>query len=268
MTKQQYENIKNWFNTYIKTFYGHSDYIDANIKLKDDHTQRVLNEMKYLCDHIDLSENDKYLAYTVALLHDIGRFEQFKQHQTYIDQKSENHCKLGVKVLDQTGILNRVDKVDKHIIRLTVGLHGVKELPGHLNKTETLFCKLVRDADKIDIFEVVTVHQAAYRDDPENFKLEVEYPDEPTYTEEVYQKALAGQKIEYSDLNVWNDMKLLQIVWVYDINLAAGLQRIMERKYLDQMFDLLPDDQKIRTLKETIYSYTRSRIEKNINLLT
>jgi putative nucleotidyltransferase with HDIG domain len=48
------------------------------------------------------------LAETIALFHDIGRFEQFKTYGTFDDRASENHATIGLKVLKATDILNRL----------------------------------------------------------------------------------------------------------------------------------------------------------------
>ncbi len=163
-------------------------------------------------------------------------------------------------------MLDGIDEKEKDLILTTVKLHGAKDLPEDLDDDERFYCKLVRDADKIDIFEVVTRYQAKYRDDPDKFPLEIEFPDEPTYSDEVYKKVYNGKTVDYRLLQVWNDMKLLQIGWVYDMNFATGLKRIKERGYLEKMFEFLPNDEKITELKKKIFSYLDERIEKNINL--
>ena len=38
---------------------------------------------------------------------------------------------------------------------------------------------MIRDADKIDIYNVITKSYIQHRDDPDNFKLEIELPDLP-----------------------------------------------------------------------------------------
>ena len=39
------------------------------------------------------------IAEAVALLHDVGRFEQYKRYGTFNDRKSVNHAALGVEIM-------------------------------------------------------------------------------------------------------------------------------------------------------------------------
>ena len=95
---------------------------------------------------------------------------------------------------------------------------------------------LIRDADKLDIYYVVTEYYAQYRDNPQGFKLEVELPDEPRYSAQVVEGILSGRRIDHNWLRTWNDMKLLQLGWVYDVNFTATLERIKQRKFLEKIF--------------------------------
>jgi HD superfamily phosphodiesterase len=45
---------------------------------------------------IALSQQDLIVDEAAALLHDIGRFEQYRRYQAFVDSKSENHAALGV----------------------------------------------------------------------------------------------------------------------------------------------------------------------------
>ena len=57
-------------------------YFDLNNKMimhKVNHTYRVVNNAKYICEDMKLDDEDKDLAMVIALLHDIGRFDQAKQ---------------------------------------------------------------------------------------------------------------------------------------------------------------------------------------------
>ena len=40
------------------------------------------------CQHLHLSKEDTDLAMLIALLHDIGRFEQWMQYQSFADHKT------------------------------------------------------------------------------------------------------------------------------------------------------------------------------------
>jgi len=204
------------------------------------------------------------IAETIALFHDIGRFEQFVRHRTYNDPKSVDHNLLGVEVLRQNKVLNDLDKQERELILKAIEYHGRKELPKDLNGDCLLFSKLIRDADKIDVFHVVTEYYQQYKDNPEGFKLELELPDEPEYSEEIVEKILRGQRIAYEELRTLNDMKLCQLGWVYDVNFTATLKRIKQRKFLQMLVDLLPQTKDVEEVKKKVFLYVDSRIENEV----
>ena len=66
---------KTQFNNYLKDYDCHND----KIRLKIVHTYGVVKESADIAARMKLSEEDTSLAKMIALLHDIGRFEQLKQ---------------------------------------------------------------------------------------------------------------------------------------------------------------------------------------------
>ncbi|MHC4266297.1 MAG: HD domain-containing protein [Planctomycetota bacterium] len=262
MERQQVQGFKQWFDNYVDGFYGDDEFINANIELKDKHSRRVCQEMNYLTRELRLTDNQKRIAEVIAILHDIGRFEQFIKYRTYNDPRSVNHCKLGLEVLEKTEILKDVDPEEKKLIQTAIGLHGRRELPSQLDGDGFLFSQLIRDADKIDIFYVVTSYYKQYLENPEEFKLEVELPDEPGYSGQVVEDIMNGERIDYRNLQTWNDMKLCQLSWIYDINFAASLKRIMEKGYIELICSYLPQEPDIERVRDKILAYIDEQINK------
>ncbi len=263
MEKKQLEKFNAWFDDYVKGFYCDDPYINANIKLKEDHSKRVCDEMRYLVDNLHLAPNQKRLADAIALFHDLGRFEQFSKYRTYKDHISTNHSILALDVMRKNNLLADVPDAERQIIEKAIEFHGAKELPEDLNGDCLLFSRLIRDADKLDIFYVVLNYYKKYRDNPKEFQLEIELPDGPGYSVEVVDKILAGERLDYRTLRTWNDIRLCQLSWVYDVNYTATLKRIKERKFLEMVLDFLPETGDIEKVKKKIFDYVDSRIEKN-----
>ena len=86
--------LKNRFEQYVKQFASPDPNIQAALDLKQAHTRRVCEAI------VDIGE-DLLMAEATALLHDIGRFEQFRRYKTFSDARSENHALLGVKVIQE-----------------------------------------------------------------------------------------------------------------------------------------------------------------------
>jgi hypothetical protein len=265
MEQEQLEKIRVWFDDYAAGFYGDDAYVNANLKLKEDHSRRTCDEMRYLAEELSLSDNQKRVADAIALLHDIGRFEQFARYGTYNDTRSEDHCLLSLKVLREAKVLDGIEKKEKQLIEKAIEYHGTRELPSDLEGECLLFSQLVRDADKVDVFYVVPEYYKQYRENPDGFNLELEFKDVPQYSKQILEDVLRGRLVDYSRLRTLNDMKLLQLGWVYDVNFTATLKRIRQRRFLEQIIDFLPRTEDIEKVKTKIFEYVDSRIKQQSN---
>ena len=142
MEQEQVERFRVWFDDYVVGFYGDDEYVNANIKLKEDHSRRVCEEMRYLLDELALAGNQRRIADVIALLHDVGRFEQFIKYRTYNDIRSVNHCLLGLDILRREKVLDGVEDGERELIEKAIEYHGQRKLPGDLDGELLLFCKL------------------------------------------------------------------------------------------------------------------------------
>jgi len=260
MESQQIEKFKRWFADYVASFYGDEQYVNANLKLKEDHSYRVCREILFLADSLGLEPNQRRIAEVVALFHDIGRFRQFVEYRTYHDPRSVNHSQLGLEVLQETKILDCLDQQEKQLIEKAVEYHGIKKLPKDLNGDCLLFSQLIRDADKIDIYLVVSSSYKQHRENPSDFQFEIELPDTTEYSTVIIDDVMNERRIDHADLRTWNDMKILQLGWVYDVNFTPTLKRIKQRGYLEQIIEFLPQTNDIKKVKEKIFDYVDSRL--------
>ena len=265
MKQEQLDKLKAWFDDYAARFYADDEYVNANLKLKEDHSRRTCQEMLFLAEQLGLDANQKRLAEVIALLHDVGRFEQFVKYQTYNDPRSVNHCLLGVEVLRKTRVFDNLQNGERELIEKAIEYHGRKELPEDLDEEVLLFSKLIRDADKLDVFYVVVSNYERYRNNPEEFLLEVELPDGPDYSPDVVADIMHARLIDYHRLRTLNDMKLMQLGWVYDVNFTVTLKRIKQRGFLQTLAGFLPEVDDIKQLKEKIFAYVDSTIESQEN---
>ncbi len=263
MEQKQLEKFRAWFDDYVAGFYGDDGFLNANLKLKEDHSRRTCEEMLGLADELGLDANSRRIAEVIALFHDIGRFRQFVKYRTYNDTKSVDHCLLGLGVLREAMVLEGLERAERQLIEKAIEYHGLKELPSVLDGECLLFSQLIRDADKLDVLYTVTEYSKQYKDDPEGFKLELEFPDTTEYSAEVVEDVLCGRRVDYSKLRTLNDMRLLQLAWVYDVNFPATLKRMKKRRFLETFLDFLPETGDIERVKEKIFGYVNDRIERD-----
>lgn len=263
MHRKQLEDFVKWFDNYVAGFYGDDAYLNANLKLKEDHTKRVCRETIDLADHLGLGENDRLLAETIAIFHDVGRFRQFVEYRTYCDARSTNHNLLSLEVLRQNNILDILQEGEKKIITTAIELHGAKKLPDDLSAEDALHAQLIRDADKLDIYYVSLKSQKEYRENPEKFMLEIEFPDEPWCTAEVFEAVINGELVDYADLHTFNDMRLLQLGWVFDVNFIATFECIRQRGYLEELCGYLSCTDKAAKVKKAVLDYVDIKFSGN-----
>jgi hypothetical protein len=260
MDQDQLNRFERWFDGYTSGFLGDDDYVNANLRLKQEHTQRVRAESVFLAQELALNDDETRIAELIGLFHDVGRFPQFAQYRTFNDPRSVNHSQLGVQVLRREGLLNAFTAQERTWVETAVGLHGRKALPSALNGRALLFAKIIRDADKIDIFRVVAEGYKRYQENPESFMLEIELPDGPEYTPEVLEAVLNEELIDSARLRTLTDAKLNHMGWVYDLNFTPSLKRIDERGFLTELFSLLPQDDEIQRACRKIRDYVDSRL--------
>jgi len=143
--------LKSWFEQYAKRFDSYDVNISTNTELKKLHTRNVCIEMIDIANSLDLNRQNSFLAEAVALLHDVGRFDQYMRYHTFDDAKSENHAMLGVRILNREGVLGDINGGLRKLILDVVCYHNCAEIPPNRDERCTSFLKLLRDADKIDI---------------------------------------------------------------------------------------------------------------------
>ena len=135
---------------------AHYNAADAKVKLKIDHTYRVAALCARIAQCLALPPEDVDLAWLSGILHDVGRFEQLRRYNTFIDAQSVSHAALSVAVLfDEGRIRDYLDDAGADaLLRTAVEWHSAFRLPEALDDRTRLFCQILRDADKIDILRV------------------------------------------------------------------------------------------------------------------
>lgn len=232
--------LKSWFEQYIQQFESDDASIQTNIELKKQHTRNVCVEILDIANSLELNRHDIYLAEAIALLHDAGRFEQYARYRTFDDAKSENHAMLGGRILSREGALADIDWEPRKLILDVVCYHNCAELPLDIGERCTFFLKLLRDADKVDIWRVVTEYYRRSASKP-NSSIELNLPDTPAVSDKIVDDLLAGRIARTKDMRTLSDFKLLQMGWVFDLNFPRAFEIAAKRHFLDKIRNALPD---------------------------
>ena len=211
----------------------------------------MLKEAQSITQSLDLEPGLAGLCHVAALFHDLGRFVQYQTYRTFNDKVSEDHGRLGLKALRRAGILEDLSPRGRSLVRTAVLLHNRRFLPQGLRPDTALAVKVVRDADKLDIFPVLLKYFAPNA--PLNLVVMLNLkPHQTEYTPAILSQVMARGLAEYNDM-VWiNDFKLLICSWIYDLNFPATRRAVLERGYLDAILSLLPDIPEFTALGERL----------------
>lgn len=257
MKKADHLSLKTWFRDYARSFHSEDTLILQNVRLKEKHTNRVCENSSRIAISEELDEEDYYLAVTIALLHDVGRFEQISRYKTFHDSRSENHALLGVKVLRSEGVLSFLSEEEQNIIFTAITNHNMPSIPDGLSGKYFLHSKLVRDADKLDIYKVLTDYYLM-KDIYPNPVLEHDLPDNEDYSPYLIQDILHNKIPSIKGVRNCNDMNLARLSWVFDLNFIETVRLLKERGYIEKLIATLPQNSEINAVHEHLNEYMHS----------
>ncbi len=146
-----------------EAFYAYTSRYDSGntmIRLKVEHTFRVADNCERIALSLGMEPESVTFAWLTGLLHDIGRFEQVRRYQTFIDSVSVDHAEFGADLLFREGLIREfhtedLSEEELSMLETAIRLHNKLNLPEDLEERTRLFCNLIRDADKADIFRVI-----------------------------------------------------------------------------------------------------------------
>jgi hypothetical protein len=259
MTERNARAIRLWFAQYVREYTSGDADVRRNLLLKESHTRRVCGEALAIGRALGLSAADLRIVEVIVLLHDVGRFEQFARYHTFADSRSENHAKLTLKILRRRRVLERFDPRTREIIRRAILYHNLRAVPPVRDPRIKFFARILRDADKLDIWKLVIRNYYA----PERRKnkaLSIGLPDGPDITRGVYEDLLAGRIVDNKNLRNLNDLKLFQLGWVLDVNFVPTLRAVRRRRYLEKIRGVLPATAQV----DEVCGIVRQHMERRI----
>lgn len=207
------------------------DIENENIERKIYHSLRVMEISKKIATNMGLENEKIELATLIGLLHDIGRFEQIRLYHTFNDGKSVNHAEMGIKILFENGMIRKFieDKQYDEIIKKAILNHNKARIENNLTERETLHSKIIRDADKVDIFYSLTVYskEAVW-----------ESPDlsNDVISDEIYREFKEDKRIEYKNRKSAADGLVCHFAYVYDFNYKYSLYIIDKNNYIEKVY--------------------------------
>lgn len=218
------EKAKEEFIKYTENY----DLTNDKIKGKQIHSLRVMEISKQIAERLGLSQEEIELATLIGLLHDIARFEQYTKYKTFRDLESIDHGDLGAEIL-QKDIRKYIEpnQYDDIIIK-AVKNHNKYKIEDELTEKDKLFAKIVRDADKIDIFyESVVMFWKGKEEQVEESIIS------KVTTEQFWN--LVQIKKTKNDTAIDNVIRV--IAFIFDMNFKPSFQILKEEDYINKILN-------------------------------
>jgi len=257
MNTNDVSSLKNWFAGYVSRFYTDDPEYNRPIHLKEEHTKRVCGNIIMIGKELGLSSGDMITAEIIALFHDVGRFRQYELYRTFVDALSENHARLGLRQIGIHKVFSGFPRDKKLLISKAIAYHNAAYLPEGEDEKTLFFMKLIRDADKLDIWRVFLDY---YMEKRPSDAIVLGLPDTPSFSEKALESIRRREFVRTKDLKTLNDFKLLQISWVFDINFIPSFKLIKKNNYMDMLKATLPRKKEISEAVRVARDYVDSKL--------
>lgn len=215
------------FEEYAKLY----DLNDFDIGRKYDHMKRVKILSRMIAESLNMSKRDIYLAEILGLYHDISRFEQLKKYHTYNDKKSFDHGDVGADNF-KDNFASKLDltKEEIDLIYKAIKYHNKLDI-GDVNEREEIFCKLIRDADKLDIMYIYI-----------NIKGFLNPADDSEISELCLNDFFNKKLTSWKNVKTNNERLLVALAFIWDINFDFSFKLIKENKYYEKLEKIINSD--------------------------
>lgn len=251
-------SLHSWFGRYTRQYRNITREARYPVDLKVIHCQRVRKEMVALGKALNLDERSLCVAEAAGLLHDIGRFEQYRQYRTFVDSISINHAECGLEVLKKHHVLRILTEKEAERIEKAILYHNRAGLPDKESEEVILLARMLRDADKLDIWRVFIAHQRLAKEGRDE-TVDLGLPDTPAISEAALADLLAQRVVDIKHVQNRNDFALLRLGWVFDVNFSHTLQEITRRAYLPMLKKSLPKDERTAAAFLIVQTYINQR---------
>ena len=188
----------------------------------------------------------------------MGRFYQYQTYKTFNDAQSEDHAELAFKVIDNLDFFHELRAEDYDVLHFAIQNHNKKLIAPTDDARKEIFAKLIRDADKLDIYRVLQPYFAQENADKlPNFIT----GRSPEISPDFLEKFVRGEQVDYREIRTNGDRKLVRLMWVYNIYFKWTMKKILERGYIDEIVKNLPMNERVaegvRRLKNYVEEFVR-----------
>lgn len=249
---------KKAFKDYVASF----DINNSKIRLKIEHTYKVVEACEYIAKDLKLNEEDINLAKLIGLLHDIGRFKQLKNFNSFDDNSTIDHAEYGADILFKDNLIRKflAEETYDNIIEKAIRNHNKYKIEDNLSERDLLFSKIIRDGDKMDNFRVKEIEkiETLFDISEEEFELE-------SISDNIYNDFINCKMILKSDRKTHMDMWISYLAFIFDFNFSSGLRFLKDNNYINIVIDRIdyknPDTkEKMKNIKKVANDYIDKKL--------
>ncbi|MBQ2937304.1 MAG: HD domain-containing protein [Clostridia bacterium] len=232
---------------------------NENIKRKQLHSIRVMELSKEIATKLGMPQEDIDLATLIGLLHDIARFEQYTQFQTFRDLESFDHGDYAIKILEKD--IRKYIETDSYddIIKVAIKNHNKYQIEEGLKDKELVFAKIVRDADKLDIFyESVEMFWNGIENQINDSKISENVMNEFKTNRQITRKKNSSNNPSVNEV-------ISVIAFIFDMNFKESFEILQKEDYINKILNRFnfKDEETKDGIKE-IRSIANAYIKNNI----
>ena len=252
-------NLNKWYISYYDSFTELSDDQKKNFDIKKEHSFRVAGLSVQLAGKLEFNFEEQKLAYFTGLFHDIGRYRQLEEFNTFHDAKSVDHAEYSIQVLKEEKVLDKFEIENGELILTAILNHNKLKLPEKLSGQELKFAKLIRDADKMDILKVLTDYYSNRNATP-NHTLTWELPKGTYVSKAVSKEILDGKLVSKKNVVSEIDVKIMQMSWVYDLNYRPTFEYLLKKRFMESIYNTLPKNDLVIEIYRKVKVFLENKI--------
>ncbi len=250
--------VKEAFYSYASSFRKESCHLyNEHMEVKQKHTIQVCEEINAIGRSLGMDNEQLAFIEVIAWLHDIGRFEQFDSYGTFSDAESENHSEIALRVIENKGLLNDFNLQTKEVIYRSILNHNIPQVSDGEPDTIQFYSRLLRDADKLDIWrvsiEMNIFHEIKTESLPDHYNV-------PDILLKCFDK---NKNIALGQVHSYYDSILYRLGWIYDLNFIYSIKQVLERKIAERLIAKLPHSESLDIISKQILTYMKRKITEN-----
>ena len=174
---------------------------------------------------------------------DARRFRQYSLYKTFNDADSEDHADLGIKVIDELNFFKELSAPDYDLVKFAIQNHNKKTVAPTDDERKNFFAKIIRDADKLDIYRVLEPFLA--QENADKMPKFIKGKARPDISPDFVENFVTGEQADYRKIRTNGDRKIVRLMWLYDINFSWTMQKIVERGFIEKIVSNLPMDERV-----------------------